>query len=89
MAPVFVVQGEGRNPAWRIGERPIPASEEYVHALDHLFKVVKYKIYPGEGYYIGGRDNSRDLMVDMGEFFDQYLKDGVTGPPPAPTIGGR
>src|SRR5262249_8282780 len=45
LAPVFVVQGEGRNPAWRIGERPIPASEENVHALDHQYKVVKYKIY--------------------------------------------
>jgi dipeptidyl aminopeptidase/acylaminoacyl peptidase len=51
------------------------ASREYALALEKEYKVVKYKTYPNETYYISGRDNSRQLLLDMLEFFDQYLKE--------------
>ncbi len=79
--PTFVIQGEGVGPAWRPGVYPIPASLEFVHELDRFNKVVKYKIYPGESYYVTGRENSRQVLLDMLEWFDRYLKDGI--PPPA------
>lgn len=64
---------------WRPGVYPIPASLEFAHALDRLNKVVKVKTYPGETYYVTGRENSRQVMLDMLEFFDQHLKDGAPG----------
>lgn len=72
-APVLVIQGEGRTPAWRPNPRPIPASKEFVHALDRMNKVVHHKVYPGEDYYVGGRENARQVMLDILRFFDQYL----------------
>jgi dipeptidyl aminopeptidase/acylaminoacyl peptidase len=80
-APVFALHGEGRTPSWRPGVLPIPASLEFVHALERLNKVVRYKVYPGESYYVGGSRNARQVMLDMLEFFDQYLRDGVVRPP--------
>jgi len=72
-APVFVIQGEGRSPAWRPGELPIPASMEYVHALERLDKVVWYRSYPGETYYVTSPPNVARVMVDMAAFFGRYL----------------
>ena len=79
--PTFVLHGDGVTQAWRPGVLPIPASLEFVHALDRYNKVVKYKVYPGESYYVTGRDNSRQVLLDMLEWFDRYLKDGITPPP--------
>ncbi|MSR02942.1 MAG: S9 family peptidase [Gemmatimonadetes bacterium] len=73
--PAFVLHGDGVTQAWRPGVYPIPASLEFVHALDRLNKVVKYKVYPGETYYVGGRENSKQVLLDLLEWFDQYLKD--------------
>jgi len=39
---------------------------------------VKYKTYADETYYVYGRDNRRQLLLDMLEWFDLYLKDGAT-----------
>lgn len=75
LAPVFVIQGEGLGPAWRPAVRPIPASQEFVHALDRLNKVVRYKVYPGESYYVTGRASARQVLLDLLAFFDQYLRD--------------
>jgi dipeptidyl aminopeptidase/acylaminoacyl peptidase len=83
-APVFVIQGEGRLPAWRPNVMPIPASQEYVHALERLNKVVHYKVYPGETYYVTGRENSRQVLLDILAFLNQYLRDG-----PAADAGAR
>ncbi len=73
--PVFVLHGDGVTQSWRPGVYPIPASLEFVHALDRLNKVVKYKVYPGETYYVGGRENSKQVLLDILEWFDRYLKD--------------
>ena len=72
-APVFVLQGEGRAPAWRPGVLPIPASLEFVHALERLDKVVWYRSYAGETYYVTTPANVARVMVDMAGFFDRYL----------------
>ena len=74
-APVFVVHGVGRDTPWRPGVVPIEASKEYALALEKQYKVVMYKTYPGETYYISGRENTRQLLQDMLEFFDKYLKE--------------
>ncbi len=73
--PAFVLHGEGVTQAWRPGVYPIPASLEFVHALDRLNKVVKYKVYPGETYYVTGRENSKHVLLDLLDWFDRYLKD--------------
>ncbi|MBI4503563.1 MAG: S9 family peptidase [Gemmatimonadetes bacterium] len=86
-APVFLVHGIGKETAWRPGVPPIIASQEYALALEKEFKVVKYKTYPGETYYVSGRENSRQLLLDMLDFFDQYLKTSVAGPAAAATFG--
>ena len=73
--PAFVLQGDGVTQSWRPGVYPIPASLEFVHALDRLNKVVKYKVYPGETYYVTGRENSKQVLLDLLDWFDRYLKD--------------
>jgi dipeptidyl aminopeptidase/acylaminoacyl peptidase len=80
-APVFVLHGEGRTPPWRPAVLDIPASREFVHALDRRFKVVRYTTYPGETYYVNGRQNVRQVMLDILDFFDQYLRDGIAASP--------
>jgi dipeptidyl aminopeptidase/acylaminoacyl peptidase len=89
-APVLLIFGVGGSQAWRPGVYPIPASLEFAHALDRRNKVVKVLTYPGENYYVTGRENSKQVLLDLGRWFDQYLKDGVTGPGrPATASGAR
>ena len=78
--PVFLIQGDGVTQPWRPGVYPIPASAEFAHALDRYNKVVKVKTYPGESYYVTGRENSKQVLIDMAEFFDQYLRDRLGAP---------
>lgn len=78
-APVFLIHGTGRTQPWRPGVAPIRASEEFAHALDRHHKVVKYTTYPNETYYVNGRDNQRQVLLDMLDWFDRYLKDGASG----------
>jgi dipeptidyl aminopeptidase/acylaminoacyl peptidase len=82
MAPVFLIYGTGQTQSWRPGVYPIPASMEFAHALDRFNKVVKVKTYPGETYYVTGRENSTQVLLDILEWFDLYLRDGVS-------VGGR
>ncbi len=88
MAPVLLVFGTGQTQAWRPGVYPIPASLEFAHALDRYNKVVKVKTYPGESYYVTGRENSKQVLLDLLEWFDLYLRDGVKRPDAAATGGG-
>jgi dipeptidyl aminopeptidase/acylaminoacyl peptidase len=71
--PVFLVHGEGRYPG-------SPQSASFAKELEKHYKPFRYKTYPGETYYVAGRENSRQLMLDMLEFFDQHLKDRVVSP---------
>jgi len=38
-------------------------------------KIVRYKKYPTETYYVYGRDNTKQMLQDMLAFFDEYLKE--------------
>jgi dipeptidyl aminopeptidase/acylaminoacyl peptidase len=87
-APVLLIFGTGQSQPWRPGVYPIPASLEFAHALDRLNKVVKVKTYPGESYYVTGRENSKQVLLDLLEWFDQYLRDGVRRADGATTSGG-
>jgi dipeptidyl aminopeptidase/acylaminoacyl peptidase len=88
MAPVLLIFGTGQTQAWRPGVYPIPAALEFAHALDRSNKVVKVKTYAGESYYVTGRENSKQVLLDLLEWFDQYLRDGVRAPDRAATGGG-
>jgi dipeptidyl aminopeptidase/acylaminoacyl peptidase len=88
MAPVLLIFGTGQTQAWRPGVYPIPAALEFAHALDRSNKVVKVKTYAGESDYVTGRENSKQVLLDLLEWFDQYLRDGVRAPDRAATGGG-
>lgn len=75
--PTFLIYGVGQSQAWRPGVLPIPASLEFAHALDRRHKVVKVKTYPGETYYVTSRDGSKQVLLDLLDWFDRYLKDGI------------
>jgi dipeptidyl aminopeptidase/acylaminoacyl peptidase len=88
-APVFLVHGEGKETSWRPGVVPIIASKEFALALEKEYKVVLYKTYPGETYYITGKENNRQLLLDMLDFFDRYLKDQGSVPATRTTLKGQ
>ena len=71
--PVFLVHGEGRYP-------PSPQSRIFADALEKNYKVFRYKTYPNEHYYVRSRENRRQLLYDMLDFFRQYLDDQVGAP---------
>lgn len=64
--PLFLVHGVGRYPG-------SPQSLQFAGALQEQYKVFRYKTYPGEAYYVYGRDNRRQLLRDIEAFFDVYL----------------
>ncbi len=82
MTPAFIVHGEGRFPE-------SPQMKHFADELERHYKVFRYKAYHGETFYIRGRENTRQLLLDMLAFFDEYLKDdgaeSVAGVP----LGGR
>ncbi|MBM3789698.1 MAG: S9 family peptidase [Acidobacteria bacterium] len=67
--PIFVIWGEGRWPGSQNSKR-------YAAELERHYKVFRAKAYPGENYYVSGAANTRQMLLDMLEFFDQYLRDG-------------
>jgi len=88
-APVFLIHGEGRSDPWRPGVYPIPASREVAHALDKQNKVVRYRVYPGETYYVNGRQNVARVMLDILDFLNQYLRDDVVPTSPVDASASR
>lgn len=74
-APAFILHGYGLDvldteyAAWK-----------YARELAKHSKVVEYKAYPGETYYVYGRENTKQLLQDMLGFFDRYLKDRSVDP---------
>jgi dipeptidyl aminopeptidase/acylaminoacyl peptidase len=66
--PVFVIQGEGRPPT------AFPDSRLFVDEMRRHSKLVRYRVYPGDGYFVGNHDNIRQLELDRLEFFNQFLK---------------
>jgi dipeptidyl aminopeptidase/acylaminoacyl peptidase len=69
-APALIIHGYGLDvldtdyAAWK-----------YARELAKHSKLVEYKKYPGETYYVYGRDNVKEMLGDMLEFLDRYLKD--------------
>jgi dipeptidyl aminopeptidase/acylaminoacyl peptidase len=51
------------------------AAWKYARELAKHSKIVQYKSYPNETYYVYGRENTRQMLGDMLEFMDRYLKD--------------
>lgn len=70
-APAMIIHGYGLDvldtdyAAWK-----------YARELAKHAKIVEYKAYPGETYYVYGRENTRQMLQDMLGFLDRYLKDG-------------
>jgi dipeptidyl aminopeptidase/acylaminoacyl peptidase len=70
--PTFVVHGEGLYPSSELAE--LFASE-----LERHYKVFRYKAYSPETFYVSSRKNRRQMLLDMLDFFDQFLKGSKTG----------
>ena len=77
--PTFVIQGEGITADWRIREGQPQAALDFARKLDQHYKIVRYKAYPGEGYYVYGRDNTIDKLHDMLDFFEEFLVTEIGG----------
>ncbi len=71
--PTFVIQGEGVAAGWRMREGQPQAALNFARKLDQYYKIVRYKAYPGEGYYVYGRDNTIQKLHDMLDFFEEFL----------------
>jgi len=68
--PTFILHGEGKYPG-------SPQSKLFATALQKYYKVFRYKAYPGETYYVQSFENRCQMLLDMLDFFDQFLKDQV------------
>ena len=77
--PTFVIQGEGVAAEWRLREDQPQASLDFARKLDQHYKIVRYKAYPGEGYYVYGRDNTNQKLHDMLDFFEEFLVTEIGG----------
>ncbi len=51
------------------------AGWKYARELAKHSKVVEYRKYGGETYYVYGRENTKHMLGEMIDFFDRYLKD--------------
>jgi dipeptidyl aminopeptidase/acylaminoacyl peptidase len=70
---VFLVHGVGRYPG-------SDQSEIFAQALQNHYKPFRYQTYEDENYYVRRKANRRQMMRDMLDFFDQFLKDGINEP---------
>ena len=66
--PIFMVHGEGLYPG-------SDQSEIFARALENHYKPFEYTTYPNENYYVRGKANRRQMMLDMLDFFGRFLKD--------------
>jgi dipeptidyl aminopeptidase/acylaminoacyl peptidase len=65
--PTFLVHGEGRFPRSE-------ASRNFALALEKNYKVFRHKSYPNENYYVSSRQNRAQMLHDMLEFLDTFLR---------------
>jgi dipeptidyl aminopeptidase/acylaminoacyl peptidase len=84
--PTFLVYGKGKFPGSL-------ASEKFAEEMENTYKVFRIKGYTGENYYVRGRENVRQMWLDMAAFFGQFLKDRAAAPgamtAPAPGAGNN
>ena len=78
--PTFVIQGEGVAAGWRMREGQPQAALNFARKLDQYYKIVRYKAYPNEGYYVYGRDNTIQKLHDMLDFFEEFLTTDIRYP---------
>ena len=78
--PTFVIQGEGVAAGWRMREDQPQAALNFARKLDQHYKIVRYKAYPNEGYYVYGRQNTIDKLHDMLDFFEEFLTTDIHYP---------
>ena len=78
--PTFVIQGEGVAAGWRLREGQPQAALNFARKLDQYYKIVRYKAYPNEGYYVYGRENTIDKLHDMLDFFVEFLVTDIRYP---------
>lgn len=72
-APAFIIHGYG------LDELDTEyAGWKFARELAKHSKTVEYKAYPGETYYVYGKENVKQMLLDMLDFFDRYLKDPST-----------
>ncbi len=74
-APVFMVHGEGRYPG-------SDQSELFAAALENRYKLFRYTTYPNENYYVRGKANRRQMLLDMLDFFEEFLRDEMVSAEP-------
>ena len=65
--PAFIVHGEGKDPS-------SDASRLFAVEMKRLYKTVEYKVYHNDGYYVDAPANVRQLLLDVADFLDRYLK---------------
>jgi len=65
--PILLVHGVGRYPG-------SDQSEIFAGALENYYKPFQYKTYPNENYYVYGKANRRQMLLDMLDFFEQFLR---------------
>ncbi len=65
--PVFLVHGEGRYPS-------SDASLKFAQALEQEYKTFEYKVYPNECYYVRSAENLCQMLPDIVDFLDRYLR---------------
>src|SRR5687768_302326 len=70
--PAFIIHGVGLH----VLDADY-AGYEFAKALEGAGKLVRYKTYPNETYYLYGRENTKEMLQDMLAFFEMYLKDGI------------
>ena len=67
--PTFIVYGEGKDPS-------SDASRAFAVEMKRLYKTVECKVYHNDGYYVDAPANVRQLLLDVADFLDRYLKAG-------------
>ena len=42
--------------------------------MKRRYKTVEYKVYPNDGFYVGTLPNVRQMLSDVADFLDCYLR---------------
>ena len=65
--PTFVLHGEGRED-WP------ETSRDFAVEMKRRYKTAEYKVYPEDGFYVGTLPNVRQMLSDVADFLDRYLR---------------
>ena len=65
--PTFVLHGEGRED-WP------ETSRDFAIEMKRHYKTTEYKVYPNDGFYVSSRPNVRQMLSDVADFLDRYLR---------------